>query len=115
MQPYHESPDDYYRFTLSGIKHKFREFNIIKSGSIPGSGFAIHWIMKEFKQIIDSNELISKKHYPSISRLFKESSLEKLGKEFQKLDEKCVRRYSGQFPDNFHRTACGVFVYCLKR
>ncbi len=24
MQPYHESPDDYQRYTLSGIKHLFR-------------------------------------------------------------------------------------------
>lgn len=114
MQPYHESPDDYYRFTLSGIKHKFRAFKIDNSGSIPGSGFALGWIIKEFKQIIDQQSILNKKSYPAITKLFKAGNIAKLEKEFQALDEESIAKFKGKLPHNFHRTACGVFVYCTK-
>lgn len=115
MQPYHESPDDYYRFTLSGIKHKFKAFKIDKSGSIPGSGFALGWIIKEFKQIIDQQDILNKKEFPSITKLFKDKNVASLEKEFQKLDEVSIAKFKGKLPHNFHRTACGVFVYCTKK
>ncbi len=114
MQPYHESPDDYYRFTLSGIKHKFKAFKINNSGSIPGSGFALGWILKEFSQIIAEKDILTKKKFPAITKLFKKSSVTKLEKELQKLDELCIKEFKGDLPHNFHRTACGVFDYCTK-
>ena len=48
MQAYHASPDDYQRFTLSGMKQLFREFEIInvRPGGGPTSGML--WVLQEW-------------------------------------------------------------------
>ena len=52
IQGYHASPYDYQRYTISGIKHLFKNFNIIetKCGSGPTSGFL--WIFQEWLAIL---------------------------------------------------------------
>ena len=49
VHPYHASPDDFNRWTISGLKHLFPEFEIIKSGvrSGPWSAFLMflaYWL-----------------------------------------------------------------------
>lgn len=111
MQPYHESPDDFYRFTLSGIKHMFKEFTIHKSGAIPGSGFTIHWMLKEFAAILEWEKLHSIRKYPRMKRLLSKRSLNRLKNELLKFDTDLETKFGREMPHSFHITASGVYVY----
>ncbi len=51
MQPYHASPHDFQRFTSSGIRHLFRDFEIIKLECMGGPASAMVWICSEFLAI----------------------------------------------------------------
>lgn len=54
MEPYHASPNDYQRFTITGIKHLHLKFEEIEAGvySGPVSGFL--WVLQEILAIMFS-------------------------------------------------------------
>ncbi|WP_415325245.1 class I SAM-dependent methyltransferase [Chryseobacterium sp. MMS23-Vi53] len=53
MQPFHASPYDFQRFTYEGMKHQFREFEILKLTPIgPTSGML--WVVQEWFALIFS-------------------------------------------------------------
>ena len=52
MQPYHASPDDFQRFTSSGLRHLFRNFEIIELQSMGGPASAMVWLTTEFLSIL---------------------------------------------------------------
>ncbi|MGK6342222.1 class I SAM-dependent methyltransferase [Chryseobacterium sp. DT-3] len=53
MQPFHASPYDFQRFTYEGMKHQFREFDILKLKSIgPTSGML--WVVQEWFALVFS-------------------------------------------------------------
>lgn len=51
IQPYHASPQDYYRATLSGLKHWCRRFKEITSGVCVGPGSAVAWLEIEYVKL----------------------------------------------------------------
>jgi SAM-dependent methyltransferase len=48
MQPFHASPFDYQRFTLTGIKELHGRFEIIESGVFSGPVSGFLWVFQEF-------------------------------------------------------------------
>ena len=52
MPPFHAAPDDFYRWTISGAREFFSEFNDVKVfvGSGPASGFL--WVFQEWISIL---------------------------------------------------------------
>ncbi|MGG5208985.1 class I SAM-dependent methyltransferase [Chryseobacterium sp. MIQD13] len=53
MQPFHASPYDFQRFTYEGMKHQFREFDILQLKSIgPTSGML--WVVQEWFALVFS-------------------------------------------------------------
>jgi ubiquinone/menaquinone biosynthesis C-methylase UbiE len=52
IQPFHESPNDYYRATLQGLKHWCRNFTEIESGVCVGPGSAIAWMEIEYVRLL---------------------------------------------------------------
>lgn len=52
LQPFHSSPDDFYRATLPGLKHWCRDFQEIGSGVCVGPGSTIAWIEIEYIRLI---------------------------------------------------------------
>lgn len=51
LQPYHASPNDYYRATLSGLKHWCRRFKEVTSGVCVGPGSAVAWLEIEYVKL----------------------------------------------------------------
>ena len=53
MQPFHASPYDFQRFTYEGMKHQFRDFEILKLKAIgPTSGML--WVVQEWLALVFS-------------------------------------------------------------
>ncbi len=53
MQPFHASPYDFQRFTYEGMKHQFRDFEILKLKPIgPTSGML--WVVQEWLALVFS-------------------------------------------------------------
>lgn len=54
MPPFHAAPDDFYRWTISGARELFSEFNEVKvfMGAGPASGFL--WVFQEWLSILFS-------------------------------------------------------------
>lgn len=52
MQPYHASPEDYQRFTSSGLRHLFREFQVVDLQCMGGPASAMVWLTTEFLAIV---------------------------------------------------------------
>lgn len=53
MQPFHASPYDFQRFTSEGMKHQFRDFEILKLKAIgPTSGML--WVVQEWLALVFS-------------------------------------------------------------
>ena len=52
MQPFHAAPDDFYRWTISGARELFSEFNEVEVfiGAGPASGFL--WVFQEWLSIL---------------------------------------------------------------
>lgn len=51
LQPFHGTPDDYFRASLSGLQHWCRHFKEIKSGVCVGPGSAVAWIEIEYLRL----------------------------------------------------------------
>jgi LSD1 subclass zinc finger protein len=54
IQPFHASPHDYRRFTLSGLECAFPGFTRVDSGVIAGPGSAIAWLLREYFSVLTS-------------------------------------------------------------
>jgi SAM-dependent methyltransferase len=52
VYPYHPSPEDYWRFTLKGIEHIFKDFQYLDSGVCVGPTCALWSILKEYFSIL---------------------------------------------------------------
>lgn len=48
MQQVHEGPYDFTRFTDSGHRYLFRQFELIDSGAVAGAGTALWWSLQRF-------------------------------------------------------------------
>ncbi|OGV90844.1 hypothetical protein A3A66_00670 [Microgenomates group bacterium RIFCSPLOWO2_01_FULL_46_13] len=48
LQPFHGSPNDYYRVTLNGLRQWCQDFKEIKSGVCVGPGSAVAWLEIEY-------------------------------------------------------------------
>jgi SAM-dependent methyltransferase len=51
LQPYHEAPGDYQRWTLSGMRLLCRNFKELQTGITNGPGSGIAWILVEYAQL----------------------------------------------------------------
>ncbi|OGU64570.1 MAG: hypothetical protein A2W30_05645 [Ignavibacteria bacterium RBG_16_36_9] len=51
LQPYHSSPDDYYRTTQEGLKFWMKDFKEIKTGICVGPGSTVAWIIIEYVRL----------------------------------------------------------------
>ncbi len=54
MQPFHADPNDYYRFTLTGIEEAFREFTILEKGVVVGPSSAFSLILRTYVALLFS-------------------------------------------------------------
>ena len=54
IQGYHASPEDYQRYTISGLENLFSNFQKIESGACVGATSALHWIFREYIGILFS-------------------------------------------------------------
>jgi SAM-dependent methyltransferase len=54
MQGYHASPDDFQRYTISGIRYLFRDFEIISTGVSAGPTSGMLWILQEWLALLFS-------------------------------------------------------------
>ena len=48
LQGYHASPDDYHRFTSSGLRHAFRANHDVEVGVCAGPSSALTWILRGY-------------------------------------------------------------------
>jgi SAM-dependent methyltransferase len=60
MQGGHEGAYDFTRFTLSGHRWLFRDFNLIAAGTSSGAGTALGWSMRYLARALTNSELFSK-------------------------------------------------------
>lgn len=51
LQPFHAAPEDYQRWTVSGLRHLCRNFEELEIGITNGPGSAIAWVMVEYFQL----------------------------------------------------------------
>lgn len=113
MQPYHESPSDFQRYTLIGFQYLFRNFDIKNSGSIDGPGLGLHWLLKEYADVIKW-EKIPLSPYPSLKKMFSAAELKALKKDLAKMDKYLSKIDPERMPFSFHITASAVYV-CAKK
>lgn len=115
MQPYHASPDDYQRFTITGIRHLFRKFEIVNSGAGYPNGFAVKWILECFRDTSHINGDLPSPSLPTIEKLFSQEFFTKLSEELSKMDLALVDKYQKTFPDNMHTIGNALFVHWVKK
>lgn len=58
LQPHHDSPFDFQRLTLSGLKDLMSDFSEIESGISAGPASALSWMMREFPGLIFENKFL---------------------------------------------------------
>ena len=58
IYPYHPAPEDYWRFTLKGIRYIFKDFQHLDSGICVGPTCALWSILKEYIPILISIPII---------------------------------------------------------
>ncbi|MDO8669451.1 MAG: class I SAM-dependent methyltransferase [Candidatus Buchananbacteria bacterium] len=58
LQPYHAAPDDYQRWTVSGLRVLCKDFNEIEVGVAVGAGSSLAWLIVECVQIFTKNKII---------------------------------------------------------
>lgn len=51
LTPYHAAPEDYQRWTISGVRHLCRNFQELAVGITNGPGSGIAWILVEYAQL----------------------------------------------------------------
>lgn len=54
IQPFHAAPDDFYRWTMPGVRHLFRHFDHIEVGVGAGPTSGMLWIIQEWFAILFS-------------------------------------------------------------
>ena len=54
LQPFHSSPDDYWRFTKDGVKELHNNFTEIKIGIYAGPVSSLLWILQDFFSLLFS-------------------------------------------------------------
>ncbi len=52
LQPYHAVPHDYQRYTLSGFRYLFRNFEEVDAGNGNGIGSAMAWLLDEYRKVV---------------------------------------------------------------
>lgn len=52
LQPYHAAPEDYHRWTISGLRFLCRHFNESEVGLTNGPGSGLAWILVEYVQLL---------------------------------------------------------------
>lgn len=67
MQAYHGNPDDYHRFTETGLRELWRDFECIECGPFGGPSSALVCVMKEYLAVLLS--LNSKTVYSVLSQV----------------------------------------------
>ncbi len=60
LQPFHADPDDYQRYTLMGLRHLFRDFQIIDSGVCVGPFSSLAFFVRKFCTVFVVNAYIAK-------------------------------------------------------
>jgi SAM-dependent methyltransferase len=60
LQAFHADPHDYQRYTISGLKVLFNEFEEEESGVCAGPISVLTWYLRKFPTIFFKNELINK-------------------------------------------------------
>ena len=60
LQPEHNAPGDYWRVTLHGLRHSFKDFKEIDAGICGGPGSAVSWILVEYSRVIFKGRYLSK-------------------------------------------------------
>ena len=115
MQPYHSAPNDFQRFTLNGIRHLFRNFEIVESGPAYPNGFAMKWILETFRNTSMINGDLPNPEYPILNSFFSPESFDKFSRELTKMDLNIVNKYGDTFPENMHEVGNAFFVYCRKK
>ena len=56
LAPYHAAPEDYYRWTISGLRELCGRFEEVETGVTSGPGSALAWILMEFVQIVPTSK-----------------------------------------------------------
>lgn len=65
LQPYHADPDDYFRYTIPGLRSLFRNFEEQDSGVFNGPGSMLTWILTETAGVaadVDGNFETTRQH-----------------------------------------------------
>ncbi|OGY48532.1 MAG: hypothetical protein A3B89_00415 [Candidatus Buchananbacteria bacterium RIFCSPHIGHO2_02_FULL_40_13] len=58
LQPYHAAPEDYQRWTVSGLRILCQDFSEVKVGVSVGAGSALAWLIVAYVQIFTKNKVI---------------------------------------------------------
>lgn len=54
LQPFHAVPDDFQRYTVSGMKELFKDYETLEFGISVGPSSAVSWILREYLAIFTS-------------------------------------------------------------
>lgn len=114
MQPYHSSPEDYQRYTITGIKQLFHEFKIVNAGVGYPNGYSLMWLLERFKAISYANNDLPRDEYKKLGELFDDKNFALLSQELQKMDLELVNKYNHKFPDNMHEIANALYFHGRK-
>lgn len=115
MQPYHKAPDDFQRFTISGIKHLFRNFEVMGCGNMSPNGFSTFWIFNEWIQTTKTNGDWDHEKYPKLTAFEDSGYLKEIEEEVKRMDQELMKKYwDSGFPDNMHKVANALYVYVRK-
>jgi len=60
LQPEHDAPADYWRVTLPGLRHLFKDFEEVDAGICTGPGSAVSWISVDYSRVIFKGKYFSK-------------------------------------------------------
>jgi SAM-dependent methyltransferase len=52
LEPYHESPNDYYRWTAHGIARLFPDYEIVEHGIAEGPTGTLNWVLQEWLSLV---------------------------------------------------------------
>jgi len=69
LAPYHAAPEDYYRWTISGLREMCNRFDEIEVGVTGGPGSALAWILVEFAQILPKSKFF-RQLFKNLAKVF---------------------------------------------